>query len=97
MRQVYVHQATLVPGDDPLPAIDGPCHLTSTTVDDGVRLRILFAAEPHRVEEIRQRIDTTLTSGSGRLISSGCARVEPADRPHARRLLKTRQTGPEVS
>ena len=95
MRQIYAHQATLSPGDDPLPAIEGPAHVTATTVDGRRELRILFAAEPHRVDEARRRIDTALAAGPGQLISSGCARVEPDDRPHARRLLKTRQTGGE--
>ena len=56
-------------------------------------LRILFAAEPHRVEEVRRLIDAALAAGPGTVISSGCARVDPADRPHARRLLKDRRTG----
>jgi hypothetical protein len=74
-------------------------HHTATTRDDtGLRLRILFATAPDRVDEIRDRIDAALAAGhftgpDGRsagwqAVSSGCARIVPEDRPQARQLLK---------
>ncbi|MFC7531200.1 hypothetical protein [Actinoplanes sp. GCM10030250] len=55
-----------------------------------MRLRILFATEPHRVDEVRERIDAALAAGDWQLLESGCARVEQDERPHARRLLQQR-------
>ena len=110
MRQVYAHQATLVlaPGTDPgAPgaAVSGalrgpggqepPCYTTVTGGDDGSRVRVLFATEPHRVDEMRARIDAALAGGEWRLIDAGCARLDPSDRPHGRRLLRgTADGGP---
>ncbi|MCU7728981.1 hypothetical protein ODJ79_35160 [Actinoplanes sp. KI2] len=72
-----------------------PCplapHHTGVVRDgDTVRLRILFATEPDRVDEVRRRIDEALAGGDWRLIESGCARVGASERDHARRLLKSR-------
>jgi hypothetical protein len=107
MRQVYAHQATLVPGPDtnaPGAAIttalcghwehEPPCplaphHIATHPDGDRLRLRILFATEPHRVDEVRARIDAALSTGDWRFIDSGCARLDDSERPHARRLLKT--------
>ncbi len=95
MRQVYAHQATLVPGGDPGPP--GAAVITALGGDavllPGDPLRILFAAEPHRVAGLRDLIDATLAAGEWQLISSGCARVGRADRPHARRLLESLRSG----
>ena len=55
-----------------------------------MRLRILFAVAPDRVDEIRARIDGALAAGEWQLLESGCAPVAPGERDHARRLLKTR-------
>ncbi|WP_229072408.1 hypothetical protein [Actinoplanes sp. DH11] len=57
--------------------------------DDGWRVRVLFATEPHRVEDVRSRLDEALSTGDWELISSGCTRMDTADRSHARRLLRT--------
>ena len=115
MRQVYVHQATLVlatgadpgaPGAAVTAALCGhvghepPCpvapHLTAVVTDDGgARLRILFATEPDRADEVRARIDSALSGGDWRLVDSGCARIDPEERPHGRRLLRrTPDSGP---
>ena len=110
MRQVYAHQATLVPGPDTDPGAPGaaittalcghwehepPCplapHHTAAQPDgDRLRLRVLFATAPDRVAEVRDRIDGALAAGDWALESSGCARVEKEERPHARRLLRNR-------
>jgi hypothetical protein len=58
------------------------------TDGDRLRLRVLFATEPDRVEDVRGRIDAVLAAGDWRLIESGCARLDPAERPHGRRLLR---------
>ena len=92
MRQVYAHQATLA-GHASAAAVAAALRDEAVTVlpsDDPSRLRILFATEPHRVDEVRGRIDAALTAGDWQLIDSGCTRVEKTDRPHARRLLHTR-------
>ncbi|MFC4064977.1 hypothetical protein [Actinoplanes subglobosus] len=96
MRQVYAHHATLLaaPGADPGAAITaaiGDLHPSRTHMDrDGeeLRLRVLFATEPDRAEDVRGRIDAALAAGDWRLLTSGCARMDPADRPHGRRLLR---------
>ena len=108
MRQVYAHQATLVPGPGTDPGAAGaaittalcghwehepPCplaphHTAAHAEGDRLRLRILFATEPHRVDEVRARIDAALTAGDWQLVASGCSRVDPDERPHARRLLR---------
>jgi hypothetical protein len=69
-----------------------PHHTASSPVDepddDRLRLRVLFATEPNRAEEVRGRIDAALAAGDWQLIDSGCARLDPAERPHGRRLLR---------
>jgi hypothetical protein len=80
-----------------------PCpraaHHTSATRDgDEVRLRILFATAPHRVDEVRGLIDSALAAGTfpgadgvpthWRTVDSGCARVDREEHAQARRLLK---------
>src|SRR5690349_11215936 len=67
-----------------------PHHTAATRDGDRVILRVLFATEPDRVEEVRGRIDTALAGGGWELVSSGCARIEPRERDHARRLLRPR-------
>ncbi|WP_412751677.1 hypothetical protein [Krasilnikovia sp. M28-CT-15] len=84
-------------------AHEPPCPLAAhhTAVerhDDELRLRILFAAAPDRVDEIRRRIDTALAAGRfigpdgvlsrWQAVESGCDRLAPQERPHARRLLR---------
>ena len=67
-----------------------PHHIGTTREGDTLRLRILFVTEPHLAGEVRERIDEALAAGDWRLVESGCAGVEPGERDHARRLLKTR-------
>ncbi|GIF13318.1 hypothetical protein [Actinoplanes teichomyceticus] len=68
-------------------------HHTATAPDgDRLRLRVLFATEPDRVDEIRARIDAALAAGPWQLTGSGCARLDPDERPHARRLLRAART-----
>jgi len=66
-----------------------PHHTGATRDGDRVRLRVLFATEPHRVDEVRRRIDGALAGGGWRLESSGCARIAAQERDHARRLLRS--------
>ena len=73
-----------------------PHHTTSEPTGEAFRLRVLFATEPEKSEEVRRRIEGALAAGDWRLISSGCASVEPAERPHGRRLLRrTADPGPK--
>lgn len=107
MRQAYAHQAVLtVPAatDDRAPAgaiaaaLDTTHRTATTRAGDEVRLRILFAAAPHRVDEVRDQIDEVLAAGAftspdgttsrWHTQESGCARVIPADRGEARALLR---------
>jgi hypothetical protein len=72
---------------------DPPCplapHHTAAARDGAtVTLRILFATAPDRVHQVHHLIDRALGDGPWRLVRSGCADVAPADRDHARRLLK---------
>lgn len=84
-------------------AHEPPCPLAAhhTAVaheGDELRLRVLFAAPPDRVEEVRGRIDAALGTGSftgpeggttsWRMLRSGCVPIAPGDRDQARRLLK---------
>jgi hypothetical protein len=106
MRQAYAHQAVLtVPPetDERAPAgaiaaaLDTAHRTATTRAGDEVRLRILFTAPPHRVDEVRDQIDKalaaeTFTSSDGTTAQwhtheSGCARIIPADHRDARDLL----------
>jgi len=84
-------------------AHEPPCplaahHTAAAREGAELRLRILFATAPDRVDEVRTRIDNALGAGSftgpdgattrWRTISSGCVRIAPEDRDQARRLLK---------
>ncbi|MGX6601248.1 hypothetical protein ACWKSP_03785 [Micromonosporaceae bacterium Da 78-11] len=92
MRLVYAHYAVLAPGADVevvTAALDG-CHLTATADGDRLHLRILFAAAPDHVDDVRERIDATLAAGDRVVVSSGCARIVAADRDRARLLLRSR-------
>lgn len=87
-----------------------PCplaaHHTAAVESDGeVRVRVLFTADPARVDDIRDRIDAVIEAGTftgpdgtttrWRPMKAGCVRVAPADRDHARRLLQApRRTAP---
>jgi len=79
-----------------------PCPLASHHIDavregEGVRLRILFAVPPNKVDEVRTRIDNALAAGvftgpdgtttHWRTLDSGCTRITREEFPHARRLL----------
>lgn len=80
------------------PCPRAPHHTAAAPVagsgDQTIRIRVLFATEPDRVEDVRGRIDAALATGAWRLIDSGCARLDPADRPHGRRLLRRTSGGP---
>ncbi|BCJ41462.1 hypothetical protein GCM10010168_55390 [Actinoplanes ianthinogenes] len=100
MRQVYAHHATVVldAGADPAApdaliteALRGASHHTARSVEgDRLRLRVLFATAPDRVDAVRSTIDAGLAAGPWRVLESGCARLDPAERPQARQLLKGR-------
>jgi hypothetical protein len=98
MRLAYAHDALLIlpPGaDERAPggvlagAIGAPLHTAATRDGEQLRLRVLFAASPDRVDEIRSRIDAALAAGAWQVASSGCARVDRDEHDHARRLLKS--------
>lgn len=73
-----------------------PHHTAAERVDDHVQLRTLFAVEPAREDEVRERICSAL--GEGRLVgpdgrttrwqlrNGGPAPVRPEEADHARRL-----------
>jgi hypothetical protein len=97
MRLAYAHDALLklppgaassAPGRAAAAALSGPHHTTFSRDGERLRLHILFAASPDRVDELRARIDASLAAGDWQLIESGCVRVDPADRDDARRLFK---------
>jgi hypothetical protein len=68
-----------------------PHHTGVARAGDSVLLRILFATEPDRADEVRERIDASLAGGDGwQLTGSGCARIRPEERDRARRLLRSR-------
>jgi len=84
-------------------AHEPPCplaahHTAAAREGDELRLRVLFAAAPDRVDEVRGRIDAALGAGNftgpegdtttWRTLRSGCVPIAPGDREHARRLLK---------
>jgi hypothetical protein len=72
-------------------------HTAVETRGDELHLRVLYATAPHRVADVRERIEAALTAGGStgpdgrisrwRLVRSGCATLEERERPHARRLL----------
>jgi hypothetical protein len=67
-----------------------PHHTAASREGEQLRLRILFATSPDRVDEVRARIDAALTAGDWQVVGSDCARVDRGEREHARRLLKSR-------
>jgi hypothetical protein len=77
-------------GDHEPPCPLAPHYSEATREGDTVRLRILFATEPNRVDEVRSRIDGALSGGDWHLVGSGCRKIEAEERDHARRLLKNR-------
>ena len=77
--------------DPPCPL--APHHTAAEPDGDRLRLRILFATEPDRVDEVRGKIDGALADGPWQLVESGCARLDPGERPHARRLLRGGKPG----
>lgn len=76
-----------------------PHHTSAERVDDGVRVRTLFAVEPERENEVREFIDRALALGqldhpSGaatwwRLRSSQSSTVRAEEVEHAQRLTST--------
>jgi hypothetical protein len=82
--------------DPPCPV--APHHTAAERDGDAVRLRILFATEPSRADEVRSGIDSALRTGTfdgpdgvrttWRLRESAPAPVSPAERDHAERLSR---------
>ena len=81
----------------PPPCPLAPHHTRSVRRDDGVAVRVLFAVDPAREDEVRGRIDGALTVGSCDgpdgvptrwvLRSSGPGTVTESEREHAARLV----------
>jgi hypothetical protein len=84
-------------GEHEPPCPLAPHHTAAAPEDGRLRLRVLFATEQDRVEDVRARIDAALAAGDWRLIESGCTRLDPAERPHGRRLLRRRPEEPAGS
>ena len=99
MRLVYAHQAVLAaPADPDAPARaiaaalgTDPSYVAAARHGDELRLRILFATPPDRVDELRARIDETLAAWPG--AESGCVRVDRTDHAEAKRLLALPRPG----
>ncbi len=76
-----------------------PHHTSVERAGDGVRVRTLFATEPEREPEVRERIDSALSTGelSGPdggttrwdLRESRASEVTAEETDHARRLVQT--------
>ncbi|GGR96471.1 hypothetical protein GCM10010169_46290 [Micromonospora fulviviridis] len=74
-----------------------PHHTRAERVGDELRLRILFATEPHREQRVRQDIDRALAGGSlagpdgattrWRLLRSGPAEPSAHETDHLARLV----------
>ena len=73
-----------------------PHHTAAHRADGEVRLRTLFAVEPAREDEVRERIASALAAGAlkgadgrearWRLLASAPAAVRPEEADHVRRL-----------
>jgi hypothetical protein len=82
--------------DPPCPV--APHHTAAERDGDAVRLRILFATEPERADDVRSSIDAALRSGTfdgpdggtttWQLRESAPAPVSAAERDHAERLSR---------
>ncbi len=75
-----------------------PHHVRADQAGDGLRVRILFAAEPEAEHEVRRRIDLALAgqwplpgdlTADWRLTGSGPSDVTPAEEAHAGRLIRS--------
>jgi hypothetical protein len=76
-----------------------PHHTAAERREDEVRLRILFAVEPEREGEVRERIDGALAEGRlegpdgqttrWRLRTSSAGQVRSDEADHARRLISS--------
>ena len=76
-----------------------PHHTAIQRAGDQLRLRVLFAAEPEAVPEVRRHIDEALVGGSHtatggaratwRLLESGASLPRPDEQDHGRRLIKS--------
>jgi hypothetical protein len=69
---------------------EGPCplaphHTAAERAGDAVNLRLLFATEPDREAEVRERVEAALAAG-WTVRASAPAAVRPAEAEHARRL-----------
>jgi hypothetical protein len=70
--------------DPPCPL--APHHTRADRDGDRVRLRVLFAADPDRLDEVRGRIEAALDDPRWRLVSAGPAVVAAEESAHAARL-----------
>ena len=76
-----------------------PHHTQAERVGDEVRVRILFAAEPSVLSDVRRLIDDALATGSlqppdgtaiqWRLLSSNAAPVRDDEHDHGERLIRS--------
>ena len=70
-----------------------PHHTRTEPAGNEVRLRVLFAAEPHEEPRVRALIDAALAHGTGatpeggtsswRLVGTGASEVRPEEQEHA--------------
>jgi hypothetical protein len=80
--------------DPPCPL--APHHTAAVRAHDGLRLRVLFAADPADEARVRELLAEALAGGSAegpdgvrtswRLVSAGPSDVRPEEREHAERL-----------
>jgi hypothetical protein len=76
-----------------------PHHTSADRVGEVVHIRVLFAAEPERADEVRRRIDDALRGGSQRgpdgvvtrwaVVTSGNSAVSADEHDHAERLARS--------
>jgi hypothetical protein len=76
-----------------------PHHTRAERAGGEVRLRVLFAAEPHDESRVRAKIDDALAEGTGatpdggtiswRFVGTWASEVRPEEQEHAERLARS--------
>ena len=66
-----------------------PHHTGAVRTGDSVRLRVLFAVEPEREAEVRDRIERALRGGEWTLLELSPSAVTLAESDHGERLTRS--------